>query len=98
MRYEIQRVAVGFVVAVSAMAVFANESSTESPKHAAGAARGGLLGTDANGDGQITYDEVKAKAPNFTQERFAKRDANGDGVLDAEELKAIRQDVAQQIG
>ncbi len=40
---------------------------------------------DANSDGQITMDEIKAQA----QSRFAAADTNGDGALSADELTAM---------
>lgn len=42
---------------------------------------------DANGDGQITRDEMKAKAA----ERFAKMDANADGQVTRDERRAFRK-------
>ncbi|GMW01820.1 MAG: hypothetical protein AMXMBFR84_29570 [Candidatus Hydrogenedentota bacterium] len=42
---------------------------------------------DANGDGQITFQELQAARPQVTQEEFDKRDINDDGVLtDADKL------------
>ncbi len=43
---------------------------------------------DANGDGQITKDEMQAAHEKMRQEHFAKADANGDGAVTLEELKA----------
>lgn len=37
--------------------------------------------SDSNGDGKVTYDEIKAKFPKMPKERFEKLDRNNDGVL-----------------
>ncbi len=37
---------------------------------------------DANKDGKVTYEELKAVRPKLTEERFKELDTNGDGVLD----------------
>lgn len=42
---------------------------------------------DANGDGQLTKDEVQARAAL----RFAQTDTNGDGMLSAEEMVAAAE-------
>lgn len=46
---------------------------------------------DANGDGQITRDEVKAAKA----EKFKEIDANGDGQITAEEMRAHREQKMQ---
>lgn len=43
---------------------------------------------DINGDGMYSYAEVRAFAPNLTEETFAILDASGDGLLDAAEIAA----------
>ena len=40
-----------------------------------------LREADADGDGQVTFDELKALVPNLTQEQFDKLDRNDDGVI-----------------
>ncbi len=40
-----------------------------------------LREADANGDGQVTFDELNALLPDLTQERFDEFDRNDDGVL-----------------
>jgi Ca2+-binding EF-hand superfamily protein len=47
---------------------------------------GGMRG-DANGDGNLTRDEVNAQI----DARFARADANGDGAIDASERAAARE-------
>ena len=42
---------------------------------------------DANGDGQVTREEMQARRA----ERFTKADANGDGQLSVEEMQAAGQ-------
>lgn len=42
---------------------------------------GFLREADANGDRQVTFDELAAVRPQVTRERFARLDRNGDGVL-----------------
>lgn len=42
---------------------------------------------DANGDGQITQDEV----PEQAQRQFGRMDENGDGVIDANELESLSE-------
>ena len=39
------------------------------------------LQADTNGDKQITFEELQAKMPKLTKERFAQLDQNGDGIL-----------------
>jgi len=40
---------------------------------------------DANGDGKVTYAELKAVRPQVTEERFKAADKNGDRVLSRED-------------
>lgn len=47
---------------------------------------------DANGDGQVTQDEMQARA----LARFTEADANGDGKLSAEEMAAAAEKRIQQ--
>lgn len=50
--------------------------------HGNKAERGALLAkADADGNKQVTYEELVAVAPKMTQERFNGLDRNGDGVL-----------------
>lgn len=49
--------------------------------HSGGRAAQVFKQADANNDGQVTFDELKAVLPNITSERFARLDRNGDGVL-----------------
>ena len=49
---------------------------------------GGMRG-DANGDGNLTRDEVNAQL----DARFARADANGDGAIDADERAAAREQI-----
>ncbi|WP_380055474.1 hypothetical protein ACFE33_00500 [Falsihalocynthiibacter sp. SS001] len=46
---------------------------------------------DANGDGMVTIDELKAVNPEVTAEEFAAMDTNGDGSLNDEELSAAEE-------
>ena len=41
---------------------------------------------DANGDGAVTLDELRAIHPDFSEDAFARLDLNGDGVLSREDL------------
>ncbi|QIE44318.1 EF-hand domain-containing protein [Pseudohalocynthiibacter aestuariivivens] len=43
---------------------------------------------DANGDGLMTIEEVRAVYPEMTAEVFSEIDANGDGALDDDEMVA----------
>jgi Ca2+-binding EF-hand superfamily protein len=52
---------------------------------------------DANHDGQVTYEELKAVRPNLTQERFNMLDANHDGVLTKEDRAALRQEYLDKL-
>ena len=45
-----------------------------------------LKQADANGDGKVTFDELKAVRPKLTEQRFQKLDRNGDGVLTKADL------------
>ena len=40
---------------------------------------------DTNGDGKASFEEVKAKFPGITEEKFKARDKNGDGFLTPDE-------------
>lgn len=42
---------------------------------------------DANGDGRLTFDEVKARFPNFAMEKFKARDRDGDGYWSPADLR-----------
>ncbi|MDX9974912.1 MAG: EF-hand domain-containing protein, partial [FCB group bacterium] len=44
-----------------------------------------LREADANGDGQVTFEELQAVAPSVTQEQFDRLDRNGDGVISVED-------------
>src|SRR5690606_4891480 len=46
---------------------------------------------DANGDKQITFDELRAVRPAITQEEFNRRDKNGDGVLTEADRRAVEK-------
>ncbi|WP_375255635.1 hypothetical protein [Yoonia sp.] len=43
---------------------------------------------DINGDGMYSYAEVRAYAPDLSQETFNVVDTSGDGLLDASEIAA----------
>ena len=45
---------------------------------------------DANGDGEVTYDEFADAHMRRLEQRFEMMDANGDGVLTEDELKDAR--------
>ena len=47
-----------------------------------------LQDADKDKDGKVTFDELKAVAPNMTQERFTKLDKNGDGVITKDDKPA----------
>jgi len=44
---------------------------------------------DGNGDGALTYNEVRAVMPGLTEDQFAALDTNSDGSLTEDELNAI---------
>lgn len=46
---------------------------------------------DANGDGVLTLDEVRAVMPEVTAESFSAMDLNADGALDAAEVEAAQE-------
>jgi Ca2+-binding EF-hand superfamily protein len=41
---------------------------------------------DANGDGKVSWAEVRETAPKLSQDRFNKMDRNGDGLLSREDV------------
>lgn len=43
---------------------------------------------DANEDGKVTLEELKAVSPEASADRFSRIDANGDGALTPEEIRA----------
>lgn len=45
--------------------------------------------SDANDDGKVTADELKARFEAHKQERFQKRDANGNGQLERAEVERM---------
>jgi len=47
-----------------------------------------LKQADANGDGQVTFEEVSAKFPKVTRDVFEKMDRNDDGVLTRADIPA----------
>lgn len=66
-------------ITVFAVAGVAFASNAQPPKRPAGAFP--MERADRNGDGEVSWAEVHAMAPNFTQDRFNKLDRNGDGLL-----------------
>lgn len=70
----------------------------EDARLAAGGVKQFLKEADANGDRQVTFDELKAKRPGMTQERFAKIDRNKDGVLTLADLPEPGQGQGQGPG
>ena len=42
---------------------------------------GGVEQADANKDGKVTFEELKAVRPKLTEQKFKEMDKNGDGVL-----------------
>ncbi len=50
--------------------------------------RGGgehMKAADTDGDGGVSFEELKAVRPDTTEEKFAERDTNGDGVLNKDD-------------
>lgn len=47
-------------------------------------------GLDADGDGNVTMDELQAAFPEATADQFAAMDTDADGVLNAEEVAAAQ--------
>ncbi|WP_371223836.1 EF-hand domain-containing protein [Roseovarius sp. 2305UL8-3] len=47
-----------------------------------------VVEVDANGDGLMTIDEVRAVFPDVTTQAFAAVDTNDDGALDDDEMVA----------
>ncbi|MCC6488727.1 MAG: hypothetical protein IT364_14610 [Candidatus Hydrogenedentes bacterium] len=45
-----------------------------------------LKKADADKNGEVTFEELKAVLPNLTEERFDKMDRDGDGVLTRKDL------------
>jgi len=56
-----------------------------------------LKKADANNDGKITFEELKAVRPQLDEQRFSKMDRNGDGALTADEIPP-KQDKPSQEG
>lgn len=49
-----------------------------------------LADVDANGDGEVTFEELAAVI-DIGEGEFANLDANGDGVLDEEEIASAQE-------
>lgn len=47
---------------------------------------------DADGNGTLSFDELRAGYPSLTEEQFAGIDANGDGAVDTEEFNAAQEE------
>jgi Ca2+-binding EF-hand superfamily protein len=43
---------------------------------------------DADGDGNVSFEEAQASQPDLTEASFAEMDSNADGVLDQGEVEA----------
>lgn len=43
---------------------------------------------DTDGDGNVTWEEMRAAYPEVTEDAFATMDTDGDGVLSAAEIQA----------
>ncbi|NUM56962.1 MAG: EF-hand domain-containing protein [Candidatus Hydrogenedentes bacterium] len=69
-------------LAVAAVAGHADDAATAKQKPAKRAAPDKI---DADGDGRVSFDEVKAVFPNITEAKFKARDKNGDGYLSPDE-------------
>ncbi len=67
------------LVAVFSLGLMALTATAQPPNHAKSAFP--MERADANGDGNVSWAEVREVAPQFTQERFNKLDRNGDGLL-----------------
>lgn len=47
-----------------------------------------IHGADADGNGEVTFEELRAVLPEITEEEFNLLDRNGDGVLSADDIPA----------
>jgi Ca2+-binding EF-hand superfamily protein len=59
----------------------AGEARAPIPRGAAPGTREVFQKADANADGKVTFDELKAQSPGLTRERFNLMDRDGDGEL-----------------
>ena len=87
----IAALALGAFVSLPALA--ADEAAPQTPAPVGQKAEGGnppLQKADANGDGKVSFEELKVVQPGVTQETFAKRDVNKDGFLTKEDRAAAR--------
>ena len=50
-----------------------------------------LMQGDANGDGSVSFEEAKSRAPNLTRQTFARLDRNKDGVLDNKDRGQLKR-------
>ena len=50
-----------------------------------------LMHGDANGDGSVSFEEAKSRAPNLTRQTFARLDRNKDGVLDNKDRGQLKR-------
>ncbi len=75
----------GTITAVCALALMLGAVGWAQPgKHGENGSKspGLIQQADANKDGKVTFEELKAVRPKMTQERFKQLDTSGDGVLD----------------
>lgn len=50
-----------------------------------------LMQGDANGDGSVSFEEAKKRAPKLTRQTFARLDRNKDGVLDSKDRGQLKR-------
>jgi hypothetical protein len=78
----------GFSLALAGAMVFSLGLSANAEPGEGGPHRGPgkmMKEADTNGDGGVSFEELKAVRPDATQERFDERDKNGDGILNRED-------------
>lgn len=91
-QFKLALMSVVAVVALSPaiMAKEGGEKHGDKGGHKGGSPEEWFKKADANADGKLTFEELKAVKADATEEKFKKMDANADGSVSLEEFTAAK--------